>query len=260
MSLMVIEQIGSISILRFAPSELVVHGVASATKAGGYIPSTASEALAQDSTLFAVLDGPMFEKCSAGSYSSYTCGDPRFLLRDSIGNSINENSDESSVGGTIFVKEGVAHYIRGGVVPAEIEIAVQGYPTLVVDGVNTAGTSGTNQDRVWRAALCIIRSSNGNEELAFAVGHDTMYGFAASLIGAGAVYAVYTDGGGSGRLATRDGFVGDSENRRVPLWLGVRPSSGFSTVDVWPIVGVTAIVVVAGALGYVAYKELAKSR
>lgn len=233
-----IEQVGTISILRFAPSALVVHGVPTS---GGFAPSTASEALGQDASLAAVLDGPMFEKCGEGSYATYRCGEPRFLVKD---DDTYEASDEPGVGGTIWVEEGVAKFMRGAVLVPNATVAVQGYPTLVEDGRNVAGTSGNLADHVWRAALVIGRDG----QLWFAVGHDTMHGFATSLINAGALHALYTDGGGSARLATRDGFVGSSEDRRVPLWLGVREGVAGGTL------GKAALVVVgAAALAGVGY-------
>ncbi len=239
--------------IEFSPNQLGVFGMRGPQ--GGFIPFTADEVIAANPEFAAVLDGPMFEKCGGGhAYESYTCGDPGYLLADGT---LQEATEHPSRGGTIYIKDGVAEYASGA--PANLPgIAVQGYPSLLENGENVASLTGQNAERGWRAALVLLE--NGN--LAFAVGQDTMPGFAARLKRIGGRYAVYTDGGGSAKIVTQNGErAGSSENRRVPVYLVVRQTglaAGLST-PTKVVIGVSVALALTG-IGVAVYTHRARRR
>jgi len=75
--------------------------------------------------------------------------------------------------------------------------------------------------------------------------------FAAQLIDAGAIYAGYTDGGGSTHLVTPGGIQGASEQRRVATWL-IAEESGVSAGDIG--IGLALIAIAGGLLYWVVKK------
>lgn len=218
-----IERVGSLSLLRFDPSRLDVFS----PSLGGNRskPTTAQEALASGAV--AVLDGPMFSRCdSAGlsgtdaeRYAQSQCSRVEYAL---LGSEVSVASLYPSNGATFSVVEGRAVVLPDAQVAEGARVAVQGYPWIVREGRNVASQE-RDTDRTWRAALVLLDSG----ELAFAIMQASMYAFAAALVAAGAREAVYTDGGGSGRLETADGQrVGSNENRRMGAWLVVRAAEG----------------------------------
>lgn len=182
---------------------------------GQLSPSRASEALAANPRAEAVLDGAMFSLCAPGGYASSTCADLDYLLR---GEGLFDDGEHLADGGTVSVTPQGTAVVRPGAdaVPGA-RLSVQLYPTLVRDGQVIVSNNGTNADRVWRAALCVLDDGR----LAFAIMQADMQTFARTLIAAlRARHAYYTDGGGSTSLAVRgDARYGHPEDRRVAFWL-----------------------------------------
>lgn len=219
-----IERVGALSILRFVPRRLDVF--APSIGGGRTKPTTADEALASGAV--AVLDGPMFSRCDSGlsgtdaqRYAASQCSRVDYLL---IGTDAAVNSTYPSQGATFSVV-GDEVVVREGASPVTgARAVVQGYPHIVSDS-ETLSNPARDTDRTWRAALALMNDGT----LAFTIQQSSMHDFARALVAAGALEAVYTDGGGSGRLATSDGqVVGASENRRVGSWLVVRSESSSS--------------------------------
>lgn len=197
----------------FEPNQLGLYAIPAGN--GEFSPITASRVLQDVPDAEAVLDGPMFSNCDPDGrgYSASTCGNPGYLSRDSR-ISLNEPSDHGARGGTLSVVANEAAFHPRAEAPASAHVAIQGYPTLVVRGQPTQGL--VDLDTRWRCALA--KMSDGR--MAFVCGAMSMPLFAQKLAESGVSDAVYTDGGGSARLATRDGqWAGDSENRPVPLWI-----------------------------------------
>ena len=224
-----IERVGSLSIVRFSPGDLGVF----APSLGGdrSRPTTAAQAIEATGAL-AVLDGPMFSRCDSGltgtdaeRYAQSQCARVDYLLHDEQGASV--ESSYPSNGATFSVVDGRVVVQPGAGMAPGAAVAVQTYPQIVRRGENIASSS-RDTDRTWRAALALFDDGN----LGFAIQQSSMHAFGAALEAAGAVEAGYTDGGGSGLLATSDGQrVGSSENRRVGSWLIIRPrrsSSGLA--------------------------------
>lgn len=153
------------------------------------------------------LDGPMFD----GSGSEY-------LLYDRV-NGTSVPSRHPDDGMTISVVGNLPFATDGASVVPGARVAVQGYPTLVVNGRNVASPS-VDTSAEWRAGMAIMRDGT----LAFAVGQMSMWQFAEEFARAGADEAMYTDGGSSASLWTQAGRYGHPAPRDVPSWLVVRGS------------------------------------
>lgn len=217
-----------------------------AQSAGGdtAVPHSASEAL-QNSGGEAVLDGPMFTKCDpSGSYASQDCGHVVYQHFD-LSSGVSFESKRSSVGMTISVMpDGSTVAASGSTAAQGARLSVQLYPKLVVQGqpasVADQGVFG------YVAALAVMRDGR----MAFVIGRNmSLPTFARQLADAGAVYAGYTDGGGSASLATLDGYVGSSEHRRVLTWLVAKPSTGSS------MLAMLAVAALAIGVGWWWYKN-----
>jgi hypothetical protein len=127
--------------------------------------------------------------------------------------------------------------------PAAV-MAVQGYPTLLLDGRNVTSPE-LNLERVWRSGVGLM--ADGRVMLAVAVG--SMSSFADQMEDAGARRAVYTDGGDSTALGFGSRRVGADADRPVASWI---------TIDTLPRLPYLAMAGVAGGLGaagYWAYKK-----
>ena len=74
----------------------------------------------------------------------------------------------------------------------------------------------------------------------------SMPAFAQALVNAGALYAGYTDGGGSTHLVTPDRIRGASEQRRVATWLIAENRGGVTATDIG--VGLVLIAIAGGML------------
>lgn len=231
---------GSLQWVVFDPGQLGV--IAWQTGSGRTEMHQADDALAAAPSAEAVLDGPMFQDLGSNRASS------NFMLFDAH-RSVSIPSRYPTSGGTIAVVptidgRGRAVATTGARYPDEALVAVQGYPTLVWNRSNVV-LPNVNPEQWRRAALAILEDGR----LAFIIGSGPMHGFAERVRALGAVYAVYTDGGGSTSLAVRgDRRYGSAENRAVAAWLGVWPSA---TGQWWQVKGgpaETAKAVVALAL------------
>lgn len=180
-------------------------------------PCTASEALAAVPSAFVVLDGVMFSNCdpAARGYGDSRCGDPTYLLLDrSTG--LHEPSERADVGMTISIVGCRAVAKPGAAVATGASVAVQGYPTLVRDGVARRFSDDASMRTTWRAGFGITRSGH----VVLAIAYMQLGEFAEWARSIGATDFVYSDGGGSGRMQWRDGrWVGSTEDRRVPSFL-----------------------------------------
>jgi len=88
---------------------------------------TVGQALAADTAAVAVLDGPMFHKCAGqpNSYSTYTCGVPDYMHKDSSRN-VNIPSRNVTRGITLSVNAaGQVTMQRGANAAADAAVAVQ---------------------------------------------------------------------------------------------------------------------------------------
>lgn len=222
---------GSLYQVFFAPSQL---GLVASHRdpSGTYYPIRLSEAMAARGVL-AAIDGPMFSTCDAAGYSTSRCSDPRFAQVD-VSEGIREpaNRSESGKGITLSVKDGVAHWSRSSATLPEGDVVVQLYPSLVEGGdVVPVSTEGSNASRVWRAAV----AGYPDGRLAFLVAVDSLAGFARAIAESGALWAGYTDGGGSTALGFRSQSStptysrwGSSEDRPVAVFVVAHDGSSVS--------------------------------
>jgi len=179
----------------------------------------------------AALNGPMFGVCPGqnlprgnAQYGVSSCDTLQYFEYDA-GQSLNVQGLYASRGITISVVNGEATATSGGSFPSDASVAVQLYPALIDNG-HIVASQDKDTDRVWRSGLAILSTG----QLMFAVGQMSMYDFASSLADLGAIYAGYTDGGGSTAMVASGEFAGSSEGRPVPSWLIVRvPGSGGGT-------------------------------
>lgn len=241
-------QYNGLTILLFPASMLSVYAETSGSNRAS--PLNYSQALAATQAE-AVLDGPMFDKCDSGQpYSQQTCGEVLYRHYDLSG--INIPSSFPDRGITISVLgNGTARAARGADVAAGAKVAVQLYPELVWDGEPSRVS---DVDVKTRAALAIM--SDGR--LAFVVAQPmTMPQFARLLAQAGAVYAGYTDGGGSASMATNDYYAGSTEHRRVVTWLfaKMRESSVVTAVRASPGSSAAIALVIGGLITYAVWKR-----
>lgn len=231
---MTLQRTNGLAIHAFPASQL---GVYAPELHGSYtpnavVPQRAQDALAATGAL-AVLDGPMFTVCgtragaSGDEYERASCARPDFLLYDGTASApVNLPSRRTSDGMTLSVLRGGTVAVSAGARPApQALVAVQLYPELVRGGRNMANPA-RDTDRTQRAALGTLADGT----LVFVVSDPMgMYEFARRLVAFGVKEAGYTDGGGSGRIATRAGEVaGNSKNRPVAAWLLDRGPSGTS--------------------------------
>lgn len=177
------------------------------------VPHDVSEAL-RNSGAEAVLDGPMFEKSDPSKpYSQQTSGTVEYRHYDLSGG-INIPTSYPSRGITISVMpDGSTQAGNGSAVPPGARVSVQLYPALVING---AVQHVTDNGAASRAALVVLRDGR----MAFAAGPSMQLSdFAQALAESGALYAGYTDGGGSTSLASTGFYTGSSEHRKVLTWL-----------------------------------------
>lgn len=204
------ELINGIYLYRLAPSSLGIYtppftGIRA-------VPVTASKALA-DTGARAVLDGPMFAFC--GSLPREQCVQAVYLLHD-IRRGVHVPSTRPDDGMTLVVTGGAVSVLNRAAMAGDV--AVQLYPELIRGGRVVASRT-RDPERVWRAAL-----GWDGRSLVFAAGIAPMYEFATKLRAIGLVEAGYTDGGGSAKIATPSGRVGDHEDRPKAAWLIDGPS------------------------------------
>lgn len=245
-------------LVEFDPATLGIF--AKPTSSERYEPVTLSDAM-WDQDVLAALDGPMFGNCDPGSsYATSNCADPRFAQLDqSVGVSDPPNRGEENSGVSVSIVDGLAIWSGGSGFDRRATVGVQMYPALVMDGeIQATRATGSNADRVKRAAVAGL----ANGRLAFCYAIDTMAGFARRIRDAGAVWAGYTDGGGSTALGYRDPQTGavrrfiSSEDRPVAMFLVARRGASISestarTAGIVAAVGVGVIGL--AALGIWAY-------
>jgi len=159
--------------------------------------------------VLAALDGPMFAAIGSGRARI------KYRHYDQDAGVDLPTTDPSGL--TVSVVDGAAVVRDGATVVRGAKVAVQLYPSLVRGGAVVARAD-INRERVWRAALCVLRDGR----LAFAVAVGSMVAFARALADLGAVDAGYTDGGSSTRLQTDGDAYGSSRPRAVASWLVVR--------------------------------------
>ena len=230
-----------VSLLLFPASDLGLYldgqGGSNAT------PHSPDDALERSGAM-AALDGPMFTACDGSEppregYARYQCGTVHYRHLDRAAG-IDTPSLHPSRGLTISVAGGQASAALGDQPAPSADVAVQLYPALVYQG-EVQRTVATVYNHV--AALAVMRDGR----LAMAVGRSmSMPTLAQRLIEAGALYAGYTDGGGSAALITPTQYAGSGEHRRVVTWLVVRPVST-STPAGTAMAGVGLLAAVVGA-------------
>lgn len=200
-------------------------------------PQTAEQMFSENPDVTAAIDGPMFGFCEGTprTYNQYTCGRVDYFLKDAArGVEVRGNSAYNRRGITFSLVNGRL-LVSGGRSPdPRASVAFQCYPGLVERG-NIAVSrrdSGPDSESVGRIAVGTMRDGT----MFFAHARVSLHQFAVLLRDAGAVWAGYTDGGGSSSLVTRDEqgrLIGsdsdDPRGRRVPsfiVWSASRASSG----------------------------------
>jgi hypothetical protein len=219
MSAPVARQIGGLKLVLMDPAG-----------AGVVVPSSpqnAADIFSQHAEVQAAIDGPMFGFCenTPRSYASYSCGRVDYLLLDIWRNvSVSGQSGYASRGVTFSVVNGRMTAARGRSVAQGASVAFQCYPGLVENGSIAVRRKddGPDTQRVGRVAVGLMQDGS----MFFAYAATSMYEFAEMLRSAGALWAGYTDGGGSSSLVVRgsDGALygsdsDDPRGRRVPSWI-----------------------------------------
>jgi hypothetical protein len=178
-------------------------------------PHTAAEALAAYPKADAMLDGAMFRLTDRRGYETSQKAMLDYGARDDA-HELSYHGLYPGRGITIAVHDGRAVVADGWSAPELAHVAAQFYPTLVHGGAVVARRD-RNTQRVQRAGLAVLRDGR----LALFVCKAGLRVVAERLRGVlDATDAGYTDGGGSTRLALRDGrWFGSTENRRVACWL-----------------------------------------
>ena len=273
------ELVAGVSFVRVrAPDLHVVATVRASSTApidgrAGLAPTTvglAREALiARGIRPYSLLNGSMFSGCDPRprarneSDSAYwartTCERLGFRALDTLTrtDAPHADPDPARVGSIVAVVNGRFVVVAGKQEPVGATVAIEGYPTLVRDGVAVASAD-RNTDVTWRAALVVFDDTWG----ALADYRGSMRDFAERLVRMGARHAVYSDGGGSTRLMDAAGnWKGSSENRRVAsVWfaaqsgntgdgIGVRDAGGNVVVPPLPTPPAPATMVQRGFVG-----------
>lgn len=180
---------------------------------------TAEEVFAQDPTVQLLIDGPMW---ADGDLLRFRYLDTSQGLN--LQGHERDGRDNTGWGATLSVVDGVASMRSGNEVAPGATVAVQGYPELVRNGVEVH-TAGVDEGSSWRAAVGIL----ANGEVFFAVGVGGNEDFALALQEAGAVDAVYLDGGSSTTMQLRgEPRIGDTSargNKAVGSWVVARGAS-----------------------------------
>lgn len=188
-------------------------------------PETGRQVLDRLPRAVALLDGPMFELPGGGTnYATATAGRLLYRLLDRR-RGINRSSRYPDRGATLSVMaDGRASMLPGARELEGASVAVQGYPSLLLDG---AVQRTSDRDTTGRAALCLLADGR----VGFAVARCSMPEFAEVLRAspAGVRGAVYTDGGGSTTLALRgEGgrllVAHGLDSRRLPVYLLAEPA------------------------------------
>lgn len=162
-----------------------------------------------------VANGTMFES---------TAGHDRFGALDrELG--VNHSSTIVDEGATIAVVGGRAVGAYGGRVPAGASVALQGWPSLVINGRPVYHPTAANNERVWRSGLGSL--ADGRVLYVALVGSLAM--LSDRMAELGAVVAGYLDGGHSQGAELRG--VGRRvhtapDGAAVPTWVLAMPAQG----------------------------------
>lgn len=189
-------------------------------------PSTAEDVFRSQPDVLVAIGGPMFSFCEGQprDYGRYDCGRVNYALRDEDrGTHIPGLRSNDQDGVTFSVVGGALVAARGNAPAPGARVSIQTYPGLVEDGQVAVGspTSGPDSENNGRVGLGVLRDGRAF----FAYARCSLRVFAERLRSAGAVWAGYTDGGGSSSLVTRLGaeLVGvdadDPRGRRLPSWV-----------------------------------------
>jgi hypothetical protein len=236
-------------IFRFPAAWLQPYARPIAPGSRSYQRVRGSYALGEVPGAIAALDGSMYDDLGGGR------ADLNFLIS---GPGILDPGDFDTRGVTANVlRDGQVSWRRGAGIASGARVSVQLYPSLVESGRNVQNPR-RDTDSNWRAAL--VEFAPG--ELAFALQRAPMHEFANALIREGAVWAGYTDGGGSARVLIRDAAgsitrFGSSEDRAVPMWLLVQPRAAQSAE---PTQGTILALLVAVLLAFAAWTTLRNTR
>ena len=190
-------------------------------------PQTAERVFAEHPDIMVAIDGPMFSVCSGqpDDYDRYQCGRVDYYLHDSQrGVHVSGRRDHDDNGVTFSLSPAGFTAARGNAPAPGATVAIQCYPGLVEEGrvAVSQRTSGPDSQANGRVAMGLLRDGR----LFFAYARMSMWNFANALVTAGAVWAGYTDGGGSSSLVQRlangtleGSDADDPRGRRVPSWL-----------------------------------------
>jgi hypothetical protein len=233
-----VQRLPNATIVRFEPSQLVLV----ARPAGGgpnrAQPLRASDVMRDHPDLLAVINGPMFSICRTEQRQPNE-SDPHFYARvkcevldyrmynDDVEYPAQAPGRFATHGATISLVNQDTRLVpllrRGNKIPdGDVTLAIQGDPALVIR--NSAQGIGEDPGIKWRSAFAITK----DRRLAFVEAQMGMQTLQRLCMDQELPDVVYLDGGGSGRLAFRDGtWIGNRENRPVASWLGIRPDLGW---------------------------------
>lgn len=200
-------------------------------------PMRASEVLAAHPEVLICLNGAQFLNGSDHPHGKNQVETYRMSQRNVMAFRLRDLAADIDIPGSrhdgscfSVTPDGVVHTGRGDDFADGSIAGYQGYPTLVLNG-KPCPTS--YKHIVWMSACGVTT----DHRVFLAVDVTSMDAFKRTLIAHGAQQVYYTDGGGSGRMASRDWVAGHPEDRPVASWLAViAPGGGGGTrgVDTGP--------------------------
>lgn len=135
-----------------------------------------------------------------------------------VANNIRLASTQGAQGATIYTRHGRVGWCLGAPsADVDVDVAVQGYPVLV-DGGRVIVTGEHDTESTGRVAIGIDSATN----IMLAAATLPMLAFAQWMLGAGAAYAVYLDGGSKAALRTRDSAVAFGGAGALPSVIGFK--------------------------------------
>jgi hypothetical protein len=195
MARQIIQQ-GHLWMFAFDPSDLgVVARVISPTDPNAVLPVRVSEALQQYGDLRAVVNGSQFGVASSerrypAQGDTYSHSRKDLVLYRVLDHSAGIDCPGSKPhdGASLSVAGGIAHYYHGNQFAPGALVGIQGYPTMVYDGVVQETV---RVGVVWMSATGIL--ADGRVFIATSV--SDIPEFAAALKALGAVFVIYGDDG-----------------------------------------------------------------
>ncbi len=203
-------------------------------------PATGRQMAALHPELISAVCGPMFDTVDGtgateeAHYRTYTRAQMHYLYQQPGLATISPTGGHRDAHGawvrytdeglTLSVAGGNASMVHHRVVADGATVAVQGFPPLVDTSRNITNPAVlTNQQHTPRCAVGIL--GDGRVFLAASTGGSQMTPFADVLIAMGAIWALYTDGGGSRALYARGqgdalAFQIGMDSRRVASFIG----------------------------------------